>query len=425
MADRIMDLTKSQQRILDGEDGPGTQIAMEIIVTLGKIYNADKLIPVDSCQISGVSFKNIGDAGLEFIETLKKGGARAKVRATLNPCGLDLVSWRKLGFDEMFFEKQMKVINAYESLGIESNCTCTPYLIGNLPKFGSHVAWAESSAVAYVNSVIGARTNREGGPSALATALTGFTANYNLHLDARRIPNIKIQVTCPVKSYYDFGRLGLLLGAILGKRGEDNVPLICGLNKHSCSTQNLKQLGAAMAASGSVALYHVSEVTPEVIMHPDWTSNDDLFAEVIEIDDLSENGLPFLPENDDGTGRLEAIDLVFFGCPHYSIDEGLHLLELLRMKKIKTKLWIAMARKLQDELHSRVDHDLLLASNARIISDMCIVVAPLNMLGIKTIVTDSGKAYYYLRNNNKLNVYYTTTENCIKAAEKGFVRLDA
>src|SRR3990170_5740267 len=149
-----MYLTKEEERMLDGEEGYAVKKSMEILVALGNIYAAKKLIGVGSVQVAGVSYHNIGDACLEFLNELAKDG-RVKVLTTLNPAGMDLKDWRKLGISEEFAKKQNLVIDAFRKMGIISSCTCTPYLIGNLPTYGEHVAWSESSAVTFANSVIG------------------------------------------------------------------------------------------------------------------------------------------------------------------------------------------------------------------------------------------------------------------------------
>jgi len=178
-------LTRLEERMLAGEYGYAAQKAMEILVALGKIYGAERMIEIRSAQISGVSYSNLGEEGLEFLLKLAEDGC-VRVPTTLNPCGMDLEEWREMGIPEDFAEKQLRVIEAYRRLGVEPTLTCTPYLAGNMPEFGDHVAWSESSAVIYINSVIGARTNREGGPSALAAAITGRTPLYGLHLDDAR-----------------------------------------------------------------------------------------------------------------------------------------------------------------------------------------------------------------------------------------------
>ena len=154
-----MFLTRDEERMLAGEAGHATQKAMQILVALGKVYDAERLVRVKSVQVSGVSYKNLGDAGLEFLDELARDG-KARVKTTLNPAGMSLTDWKSQGIESGFAEKQLKVIDAYRRLGFEISCTCTPYLAGNEPTFGQHIAWGESSAVAYANSVIGARTSR-------------------------------------------------------------------------------------------------------------------------------------------------------------------------------------------------------------------------------------------------------------------------
>src|SRR5512136_219201 len=193
-----MELTAQEQAMLDGKEGYAARKSMEILKALGNIYGADRLIRVGSVQVAGVSYHNLGDAGLEFLNELARDG-RVKVLTTLNPAGMDLENWKALGISEDFAVKQNKVIEAFERMGILVSCTCTPYLIGNLPRYGEHVAWSESSAVTFANSVLGAKTNREGGPSALASAFVGKTPCYGLHLDENRLPDIAVKVEADLK----------------------------------------------------------------------------------------------------------------------------------------------------------------------------------------------------------------------------------
>ena len=173
-----MELDRSDEEILSGEYGDTRRVMLEILIALGKIYDAERLIPVSSVQVSGASYKTIGDSGLEWLEGLD---ARAVVPAFLNPIGMPREQWSEMGIDATFAGKQEEILNAYQRLGIRLTCTCTPYY-HQIVQYGDHLAWSESSAVAYANSVLGARTNREGGPSALASALIGKTPEYGLHL---------------------------------------------------------------------------------------------------------------------------------------------------------------------------------------------------------------------------------------------------
>ncbi|MEA1944506.1 MAG: aconitase X catalytic domain-containing protein, partial [Euryarchaeota archaeon] len=238
-----MYLTPSEELILNGEHGYTMQKAMEILVALGDIYNADRLIPIRSTQIAGVSYKTIGDAGLEWLSDLH---GTVSVPSILNPAGIDRVRWRELGISEEFAVKQEQIIGAYEKLGIRTWCTCTPYDIqDDLARIGDHLAWSESSAVSYANSVIGARTNREGGPSALAAALLGRTPNYGYHLNENRLPSIAINVEGELCGT-DYGALGYIAGGIVGSR----IPIFS--LESIPSNDERKALGAAMAASGAV-----------------------------------------------------------------------------------------------------------------------------------------------------------------------------
>jgi predicted aconitase len=163
-----MRLTPEQNEMLDGSQGRATRKAMQILVALGEIYGAERMIPVSSVQIAGVSYDNLGEAGLQFLSEMADGGGKVRVQTTLNPAGMDIENWHSLGIQPDFAEQQGRVLEAYSRMGVTTTCTCTPYLTGNLPLFGEHIAWSESSAVCYANSVLGARSNREGGPSALA-----------------------------------------------------------------------------------------------------------------------------------------------------------------------------------------------------------------------------------------------------------------
>ena len=219
-----MYLTNDEEKILNGEKGEVMERLFRLLVRLGDIYGADKMIPVGSVQVAGVSYKSIGDPGTEFLEDLVSKSAKVKVLTYLNPAGMDLEDWKKIGFPKDFAENQLRIMNAFKTMGIIVTSTCTPYLAGNLPRFREHIAWSESSAVSFSNSVIGARTNREGGPSALAAAICGRTPNYGLHIWEKRQPNIKISVDADIDFNADFGALGYLVG----KQVKNKIPYFIG-----------------------------------------------------------------------------------------------------------------------------------------------------------------------------------------------------
>jgi predicted aconitase len=415
-----MNLTDEEQAMLAGASGPGVQKAMEILTALGRIYGADDLVPVSSVQVAGVSYKNLGDAGLEFLADWAQQGARVRVPTTLNPAGLDLERWQALGFDADFADKQARVIQALAAMGIRPTCTCTPYYVGNLPARGDHVAWSESSAVSFANSVLGARTNREGGPSALAAAIAGRTARYGLHLPRNRRAQLVVDVRCPVTSPSDFGALGALVGKIARNRvlyfkfrvpGNKPQEAQAGVQPLAIGPQHsaLKSLGAAMAASGAVALYHVEGVTPEAdqpgIVAPG--------AETLVVESLVD-GYAML-DSDDG----DDIDLVWIGCPHASPAELAQVVELLAGRRVRARLWVTMAREARVEAAQAGAVAALEALGGQVVADTCLVVAPVKELGFRRMATPSGKGAYYAPTQSGLAVRYGSVEACIEAAVTG------
>ncbi len=396
-----MHLTKKEKNMLEGCEGRGIQRAMEVLSALGKIYNAERLIPVESVQVSGVSFKNLGDAGLEFLEDWAETGVKARVKAFLNPAGMDLMDWRKLGFPEKFAVKQLRLIDVFKGMGLEPQCTCTPYLAGNKPELGEHVAWSESSAVSYANSVLGARTNRESSISALSSALTGLTPEYGLHLDVNRRADYVVDVRPSIRSASDYSALGYMVGKRVGGR----IPYFRGL--FNPSPDQLKSLGAAMAASGSVAMYHVENVTPEA--NPDSIKKD---TPVLEIEDLAEGYREL-------NSKTRVIDLVSIGCPHASMEELEEISSLLEGEKVKTALWITTSRYVKQKAEGSGLLDRIQDSGAVVVSDTCMVVAPVEELGFKSMATDSGKMAFYVPSHCGLRVRFGSLRQCINSALSG------
>lgn len=408
MADELY-LSAEERAMFDGEQGIAVRRAIEIVVALGKIYGAKRLVPVSSVQVAGVSYKNLGEAGLDFLREWAAQGARpqqgtiVRVPTTLNPAGIDMQQWERLGFSADFARQQQAVIAAYMAMGIDPTCTCTPYLIGNRPGLGEHIAWAESSAVSFANSVLGARTNREGGPSALSAAICGYTAAYGLHLDSNRVARYRVEVRCALASTADWGALGYLTG----RQVRDGVPYFV-LNDAvlSPNIDQLKSLGAAMAASGAVALYHIDGVTPEARMQnmlaPD--------AQRIIIDDLAA-GYAAL------NGAVEQVDLVSIGCPHASEDELAQVAQLVEGRQLVSALWVTTARATRERAAQAVE--VIETAGGRVVADTCMVVAPVEQLGFKVMATNSAKMATYTPSHSGLQVRFGTLAQCIEAALTG------
>ncbi|HUK79292.1 MAG TPA: aconitase X catalytic domain-containing protein [Nitrososphaerales archaeon] len=393
-----MHLSKEEEAMFAGEQGRATQKAMQILVALGKIYDAERLIRVSSVQVSGVSYKNLGDAGLEFLNELARDG-RARVKTTLNPAGMSLTDWESQGIASGFAEKQLEVIGAYEKLGIEISCTCTPYLAGNEPVFGNHIAWGESSAVAYANSVIGARTNREGGPSALAASLTGRTPLYGLHLRENRVPTVAVDVEAQLRRPEDFATMGYFVGRAV----KDGLPRFRGVKR--AALEDLKTLSAALASSGGVAMFHIEGLTPESALRAKGLETLTFTGK-----ELAETRSML---NDDGTP-----DFVSVGCPHCSLTELATLAKLLSGRRVRREFWVCCSREVKrqgDEAgHSRV----IEKSGAKFALDTCMVVAPVEELGFKVVATNSAKACHYVRNAG-LKVRFMSLEQCVEEATRG------
>ena len=397
-----MRLEQIEKDMLDGKHGKSAQKSMEILTTLGEIFGAECMVDVHGVQIAGVSYANLGEAGLEFLNEMAEDG-KVRVLTTLNPAGMDRENWRALGIDEEFFKNQNRAIDAFAKMGIITTCSCTPYLIGNAPHYGQHIAWAESSAVCYSNSVIGARTNREGGPSALAAALTGKTPKYGYHLDENRHSQVLFQINASVKGTDEFGVLGKLIGDKLVELGK-KIPYIAGIP--SATVEELKSFCASVATYGGTALFHMEGITPE---YNKYTKPSEIVIEINQ-DDLDKTRAELIDDD------LE-IDFVSLGCPHASIHEIAKIAKLLEGKKVKKEFWITTARptkKIADEAgYSQIIED----AGAKFAADTCCVVAPIKGR-FKGIMVDSAKACYYGRAKNKFKVKIGSMEQCVEEAIK-------
>jgi predicted aconitase len=391
-----MDLTAEEQKILDGEKGEVMERMFRLLVRLGDIYGAEKMIPVGSAQVAGVSYKSIGDPGTEFLEDIASKGEKVKVLTYLNPAGMDMESWEEVGFPKDFASSQERIMEAFKAMGFVITATCTPYLAGNLPRFREHIAWSESSAVSFSNSVIGARTNREGGPSALAAALCGVTPDYGLHRDENRRPDVVVKVDSELGSRADFGALGYHVGKLV----KNKKPYFLGLK--SANTDQLKALGAAMAASGAVALYHVEDMTPEAHL---------MDVSGLETIDMTRSDI------EETYGKLctgENPDIVILGCPHASLREIGEVAALVDGKELAKPLWICTSRMMKEAAARMGYLETIERAGGRVVADTCMVVSPIEQMGYNSTGTDSGKAANYLPGFCKQKVVFNDTEALVR-----------
>lgn len=386
-----MFLTKKEERILEGEEGEAKALAMRLLVAIGDAYEARRMIKVRSAQISGVSYKTIGEPGLDFLREFSSEGAVATVKSMLNPAGMDLARWRELGVPMEFAQKQLEVMQCFSKMKIEPTCTCIPYQANGEALNGEHVAWAESSAVIFANSVLGAYTNREGGPTALASSILGLSPFYGMHLDEQRVPTHQVKVKCKLESDLDYSLLGYWIGESLGS----NLPRIDGLGE-APSCDRLKALGASMAASGSVPMFLIRKKADRKKEY-----------ETISVDreELLQVSRMLSSEHE--------FESVCLGCPHLSLDELKVIADLVSGRKTVKRLWCFTSRHLRNIAERRGYVRAIEQAGGRIVCDTCMVVSPIREMGVSGLVTNSCKAAHYLRSLNRIESRLMSLEECV------------
>jgi len=391
-----MYLTKEEERIYEGEYGWANQICMKILVRLGELFNASRLILVSSAHVSGVSYKTLGDAPAEFLKALSDAEVKVKTKATLNPQSVDQEYLCKK-LPENLCKKQREILGYFEKMGFENSLTCTPYYL-ETPRKNSHLAWAESSAVVYANSVIGAWTNREGGPSALAAAIIGKTPDYGVHQSENRQPTTLVKVEKSLQEDAEFGALGILLGTVL----KDEIPVIQGIK--GASKDMLKQLGAGLASAGMVSMFYTENSMIKNMKLEKISVDQKAIAQTVRR--LT-------------TASTEKPDLVFIGCPHCSFEEIRQIAELTRNKKVKNgiEFWVCTSRHVKEQAKKEVEK--IEKSGGHIITDTCAVVTWTDKLGIKTIMTNSAKTAHYAPTLNKAETILAPLKQCVKTAFQG------
>jgi len=406
-----MKLTPEEKEMLKGERGEGCKLAMEILTEVGEAYDVSKLIPVQSAHIVLSTYKSIFDAGVEALETFASLGAKAMIPTTVDPAGMDLDRWEALDTPKDYAKKQWRIVDACHALEFIPCWTCTPYLCGLLPREGDHLAWTESSAVVFANSILGARTNRETAVIDLAAAVAGRTLYHGLHIDENRWGQllIEVQLKCLTPEHYN------ILGYFMGEQAGTKIPVLIGMEK-TFRFENFKGMGAASAASGGVPLFHVVGVTPE--------------APTIE-KAFGQNSVPDpIPFGEIQMKETKArmctaepgtLDAVMVGCPHYTITEIRDLARLLDGRKISpnVRFWI-YTYKSTILLAERLGYkEIVEKAGAEFISDTCMIVSPTELYGFKRIMTDSGKCAYYAPTQIQSDVIFGSIQECVESAVKG------
>jgi len=384
-------LTSEEEKIFNGELGWAYHVSMRILVRLGELFGATELIPIQSAHISGVSYKTLGDAPIDFLEALVVAGGKVQVTSSVNPSSFDPEYLAKR-FPQDYLKKQLRVIELYKKMGANPTLTCAPYYLGQ-PQPGCHLAWSESSAVIYANSVLGSWTNREGGPSALAAALVGRTPNYGIHRPENREANILIRVESLLRNETDFGALGIHVGKLL----KNEIPVFKGLGNYT--EADLKQLGAGLASSGMTTMFHYQETGKK----------GKLERVSVETNDI-ENTTKNLSTSSDSP------EMIFIGCPHCSLREIQRVAQALRGKKVKkdTELWVCSSSHVRENAETCVN--IIEGAGGHVLCNTCAIVTWIKKLGIDTIMTNSAKTAYYAPTLNEVNVALAPMTKCIEEA---------
>ncbi len=377
-----MYLTKEEEKILKGEEGYVKQKALEIVVKTGEVLEAERLIKITKAHIAGISYKNIGDEGLDLIRELYEAGGRFSIYTTLNPAGMDLDLWREMKVSEDFARKQIEIVNILTKMGAYPTLSCIPYELVPL-SYGEQIAWAESNAVLYANSVIGARTNREGGPLVLFEAICGRAPYVGLRIDENRKPTVLIKFE--VKNEFLKSMTGLL-GYHLGKIVKEGVPYVINPWEVIKTTYDVRLFLAGVGASSSIGLVIFKGISPDarMIKEEELKSLEKIIIEDAEIKDTYE----------ELSTDLRSYDLVAVGCPHVTGNELRLIYESLKGIQVKENFYIFTCREYCSRCRDIINK--LREIGVKVYKDTCIVVADLRSLGVKNIVVDSAKAAYYL-----------------------------
>ncbi|HEX5992215.1 MAG TPA: aconitase X catalytic domain-containing protein [Thermomicrobiales bacterium] len=408
-------LDADERAMLDGAQGPAVQLAMRILTRMAPLYGASSLLPVTRAHVDGVILT--GGAGLAFAERLAELGGRVAVPTTLNVMSMDRERWHDLGLDAAYAERASRLGEAYLRMGARSTFTCAPYQTEHAPVFGEQIAWSESNAVAFANSVIGARTNRYGDYLDICCALTGRVPAAGLHLEEPRLATVVVELEPipPELALRDdfYPVLGYLLGSVVA----EEIPVVTGLECKPTEDQ-LKAMAAAAASSGEVAMFHIAGITPEAP-----TLSDALGYRAarrtltISMTDLQRTREALT------TTMGSQVDVVAFGSPHCSLAECRALAKLMSGSRASpsVRVFVTTSRAVRDLLARSGELAILEAFGARVTADTCIVVAPLVHPDAKVLMTNSAKYAHYGPGLLGVDSVFATTEECVASAIAGRV----
>lgn len=419
----VLVLTEQEQAMLDGQQGPAVAMSMRIITELGRIRGAEKLVDVGSVHIDGCIF--YGQAGLDFANRLIELGGTVVVPTTVNVGSIDLIHpdliLQNTEHEKAVAKGGRELMNAYATLGCRQTWTCAPYQMDSRPSFGENIAWAESNAIVFANSVLGARTDRYGDFLDIAAAITGKAPCGGLHLTHERYGNVILDCSSLSQNATAMDVTYPILGYLAGSIAGTSNPVFVGLPS-TISEDQLKALGAAAASSGGVALFHVVGRTPEApTLEAALGTNTDVPIHHITATTLDE------ARRELSTATNSRLDAVSLGTPHASINEieAVHrALEQGEPIAGGVDFYISTGRSVFAEAQERGYVSALESKGVTFVLDTCTYVTSILRPNTETVMTNSGKWAHYAPGNLGIDVVLATLEECVESARSGVVTWD-
>jgi predicted aconitase len=406
-------LTAEERAIADGQFGEGAAMAMRIVAESARLLGAPRLLPVDSAHIDGALYH--GDSGTLFAERLVEGGAQVAVRSTLNVGALDLMGCSRVRLEEPARGMARRMMEAYKKLGCEQSWTCAPYQAGHRPEFGTDVAWGESNAVVFCNSVLGARTNRYGDFLDIACAIAGRAPDYGLHRQENRRATLVFDVSALPANFLASEIAWPVLGSLYGREVGNAVGVVMGVDKHP-GEDALKAFGAAAASSGAVGLFHIAGVTPEAPTLDAALGGLAPEATICVTKEMAASVQASLST----AAASDRLDAVAIGSPHLSLAEFDALERLIAGRRLAVPIYACTGRHALAELDRAGRRKALEVSGVTIVADTCVVVTPI--LPEKpgaVLMTNSGKFAQYAPGNTGYAVLYGSLRDCVESAAIG------
>jgi predicted aconitase len=414
----VLNLTARDQSMLNGEQGPAPRLAMSILVRMAEVYGADALMDISQAHIDSTIY--LGDATLEFAERLASLGAKVAVPTSLNVSGVDECGWKDWAVSPEWAAKAARQMLAYERMGAVPTWTCAPYQTQMRPKFGQQIAWGESNAIAFANSVIGARTERYPDLLDICCAITGRVPAIGLHLTEQRAGELRLRLSEVPRTLQGDDQFFAVLGHLVGKLAGDLIPVIDGVVVSPAEDQ-LKAFAAAAASSGRVALFHMVGVTPEA------PSLDAAFqgrapGRTVDITPADLRQARAELTTADGC----QLDMVILGSPHFSLAEFSLLAPLVEGQHAhpRVRFLITSSRLMKEHAAEKGVLAPIVAFGAEITLDTCILASPMLPPEIKTLMTNSAKYAYYAPSLLNTRVTFGSLADCVQSAIEGRVVRD-